>query len=168
MIRQRLLLVLLGVTTGCAATGQNLKANVYAAGQVNKQQAAAMVEILSVMPAQIQVDNSAQRKQVQTAGAMLGALAGGLGGGLGGLSSGAIAGTTIGGGILGAAAGSLVKDNVLVEGVTLGYRSAAQGHIMTSTQVGRSCEFQRGDALVVATAADETRIQPNATCPGAK
>ena len=168
MIRQRLLLVLLGVTTGCAATGQSLKANVYAAGQVNKQQAAAMVEILSVMPAQIEVDNSEQKKQAQTAGAMVGALAGGLGGALGGLSSGATAGTTIGGGILGAAAGSFVKDKVLVEGVTLGYRSEAQGHIMTSTQVGRSCEFQRGDALMVATAAYETRIQPNATCPVAK
>jgi outer membrane lipoprotein SlyB len=165
VIKRCVLLSMLTIVTGCAATGDNLKANVYTASQVNSQQDATMVEILSVMPAQVEVDNSKQKTQAQVGGAMLGALAGGLGGGLGGLSSAGTAGTTIGGGVAGAAAGSLVNDKVLVAGVTLGYRYQAKGQIVTSTQVGKSCEFQRGDALMVSTSRNETRIQPNATCP---
>lgn len=154
--------------TGCAATGDNLRSNVYTANQVNQQQAATMIEILTVMPAQVVVDNSEQKRKAQIGGATLGALAGGLGGGLGGLSAGGTAGTTIGGGVVGAAAGSMVSDTVLVEGVTIGFRYENRGQIMTSSQVGKACEFQPGNALMVSTTGTETRIQPNAVCPAVK
>jgi len=159
-------LVLLAVVTalnGCAATGDNLKSNVYKAGQVNTAQAARPVQIITILPAQIEVDNSQQKKQAQVGGALLGAVAGGLGGGFGGIGSLGTAGTTVAGGAVGAAAGSMVSDKVLVDGVTIAY--SENGKMFTSAQVGKTCEFRAGNSLIVSTAANETRIQPNATCP---
>lgn len=149
--------------TGCAATGENLKGNVYKAGQVNTAQAARSIKIIAVLPAQIEVDNSKQKQQAQIGGAVLGALAGGLAGGFGGIGSLGTAGTTIGGGAIGAGAGSMVSDKVLVEGVTISYSES--GKIFTSAQVGKACEFHPGVTLLITTAVNETRIQPNATCP---
>jgi outer membrane lipoprotein SlyB len=149
--------------TGCAATGENLKGNVYKAGQVNTAQNARRISILSVLPAQVEVDNSKQKQQAQVGGGILGALAGGLAGGFGGIGSLGTAGTTVGGGAIGVAAGSMVSDKVLVEGVTIGYTE--NGKMFTSTQVGRACEFHPGTAIMVSTTANETRIQPNTTCP---
>ena len=149
--------------TGCAATGENLKGNVYKAGQVNTAQAARGITIIRLMPAQIEVDNSQQKQQAQVAGGVLGALAGGLGGGFGGIGVGGTVATTVGGGAIGVAAGSLVSDKVLVEGVTIAY--SENGKMFTSTQVGRMCEYKLGDAVVVTTTQNETRIQANASCP---
>jgi len=163
-MKKNLTIVALITMTGCAATGENLKGNVYKAGQVNSAQSARTIKITAVLPAQIEVDNSEQRKQAQTAGAVLGAIAGGLAGGFGDIGTGGTVATTVGGGALGAAIGSLVKDKVLVEGVTIAYIEA--GKIFTSSQVGKPCEFKVNEtALIVSTGLNETRIQPNATCP---
>lgn len=151
------------VMSGCAATGENLKGNVYKAGQVNTVQEARGIKILKLMPAQVEVDNSQQKQQAQVVGGVLGALAGGLGGGLGRIGTGGTVATTAGGAALGVAAGSLVSDKVLVEGVTIAY--SENGKMFTSTQVGRLCEYKLGDAVVVSTGQNETRVQPNTTCP---
>lgn len=163
MVKLGILALFFGALIGCAATGENLRSNVYTAAQVNSAQEAKAIEIISVLPAQIEIDNSKQKQQAQVGGAMLGALGGGLGGGLGGLSSLGTAGTTVGGAVVGGAAGSLVPDKRLVEGVTIAFSEG--GRIFTSTQVGRQCEFHVGTAVVVSTTQNETRIQPNATCP---
>jgi len=150
--------------SGCAATGENLKGNVYKAGQVNAAQAARTIKITAVLPAQIEVDNAKQRQQAQVGGALLGALAGGLGGGFGGLGTGGTVATTAGGGAVGAAAGSLVADKVLVQGVSIAY--VEDGKMFTSAQVGKECEFKvNATALIISTGPNETRIQPNGVCP---
>ena len=150
--------------TGCAATGEDLKGNVYKAGQVNTSQNARTIKITAVLPAQIEVDNSKQQKQAMIAGGALGAIAGGLAGGFGGIGTAATVGTTLGGGALGAGAGSMVSDKVLVEGVSIAY--IENGKIFTSAQVGKLCEFKPNlTALIISTGPNETRIQPNAVCP---
>ena len=150
--------------SGCAATGENLKGNVYKAGQVNTTQAARTIKITAVLPAQIEVDNAEQKKQAMIIGGALGALAGGLGGGFGGLGTAATVGTTAGGAGLGVAAGSMVADKVLVEGVSIAY--VENGKLFTSAQVGKLCEFKpNATALIISTGPNETRIQPNAVCP---
>ena len=40
--------------------------------------------------------------------------------------------------------------------------------VYTSTQVGKQCQFTTGLAVVISTAYNETRIQPNAQCPEKK
>jgi outer membrane lipoprotein SlyB len=153
--------------TGCAATGDNLKSNVYKEGQVNQVQSAKTITILAVLPAQIEVDNSEQKKNAQIAGGVLGALAGGLGAGFGTKGNPwATAGATAGGGAIGAAAGSMVKDKALVEGVSLTFTDES-GKTLNSAQVGRQCEFRAGKAIMISATATETRIQPNnpAGCP---
>ena len=155
---------------GCA-TGLNLRAHTYSAEQVNTRQEARLIEIISVMPAKVVVDNSEQKQNAQIAGTTLGALAGGLAGGLGGLTSGGTAGTTAAGGIVGVAAGSMAPNSVAVDGVTIGYRDGQANKIFTSSQVGMECEFVKGTALLVSTVKGETRIQPNAekgSCKGVK
>lgn len=162
-------LLLTFALVGCAATGENLRANTYTAAEVNKAQNAEVVEIISVMDAKVVVDNSEQKRKAQIGGATLGALAGGLGGGFGGLGVGKTTGTTVAGGAVGLAAGSMVSDTVLVDGVTIGFRRGSGGQVMTSSQVGRKCEFRPGTALLVSAGSpSETRIQPNATCPTGK
>ncbi len=150
--------------SGCQATGENYAANVYKAGQVNARQDAKTVNILAVMPAKIEVDNTQAKQGAQVLGAVLGALAGGAIGHNVGSRSGTY--TTIGavgGGVAGVATGSLVKDTTLVDGVSITY--VEEGKTFNSAQVGRSCEFSPGMAVVVSTEMNETRIQPNATCP---
>jgi len=148
--------------TGCTATGQQHRADVFKAGQTNKAQEAEVIKIMSVSPGQIEVDNSEAKKNAQLAGAVLGALAGAsatknskrISAG-----SGAAAGAA-----MGTAAGTMVADKVLVDGVMIGYVKG--GKIFTSTQVGRTCEFKAGEeALLISTGPNETRVQPNATCP---
>ncbi|MDI4463003.1 hypothetical protein E7V43_23185, partial [Escherichia coli] len=39
---------------------------------------------------------------------------------------------------------------------------------LTSTQVGKACQFTTGLAVLISTKDNETRIQPNATCPEKK
>jgi outer membrane lipoprotein SlyB len=151
------------ILSGCAAPGQNLQANVYRAGQVNQVQEAKTVVIKAVMPAQVEVDNSAAKKQAEIGGAVIGAL---LGGAIGNRSKRQGSGTVgaVGGAAAGAAAGSMVGDKILVDGVSLTY--VLNNRMLTSTQVGKLCEFKAGEvALMISTSPTETRIQPNAECP---
>ena len=153
--------------TGCAATGENLQANVYKAGQVNQTQEAKTVQILAVMPAKIEVDNADQKKAAQVGGAILGAILGAAAGGASKNNPGAAtAGGAVAGAAVGGAAGSLVKDKVLVDGVSLTYQF--KGKTLNSAQVGKACEFAPGMAVMISTSPTETRIQPNKECPKEK
>lgn len=158
-------LLSLVIVTGCQATGEEYAANVYKAGQVNTKQAAKTVQILAVMPAKIEVDNTEGKKSSQMIGGVLGALAGGALGAQAGNHHGAALGAgVVGGGAAGAlGAGAFVKDKVLVDGVSLTY--VEDGQTLNSAQVGKACEFHTGVAIVISTETNETRIQPNATCP---
>jgi len=152
---------------GCQSNADYLAADVYSAGQVNAKQKTKTVTILSVLPAKVAVDNSENKKAAQTFGAVLGAVAGGVAGH--NIESGSTLNTVaggVGGGAIGAAAGSLVKDKVLVEAVTLSYKEGK--HVFSSTQVGKSCMFTPGLAVIISMGKNETRIQPNATCPEKK
>lgn len=150
------------MVTGCATTGESLQANVYRAGQVNQVQEAKTVKILAVLPAKVEVDNSAAKKQAEIGGAVIGAL---LGGAIGNRSKRQGSGTVgaVGGAAAGAAAGSMVGDKVLVDGVSLTY--VYNNRTLNSAQVGRACEYQPGTAVMISTSPTETRIQANATCP---
>lgn len=148
---------------GCAQPGADLQANVYQADQVNQTQNAKVIDILSLSPAKVEVNNAQNQKEAEVAGGLIGALAGGIAGNQ--MGNNTAAGGLVGG-VAGAAAGSLVPGSTLVPGVTIGYSEA--GKILTSTQVGQMCEFQFGRALVVSTQANETRVQPNAACPPTK
>lgn len=151
--------------TACAQPGVQDEANVYQADQVNQSQNAKIITILSLSPARIEVSNTQNQRDAQIAGGLLGALGSGLlGGELGTVGTG-LGGAALGG-IGGAAAGSLVNGKALVPGVTIGYTEDGQLH--TSTEVGKMCEFQLGQALVVSTSPTETRVQPNSECPPAK
>lgn len=152
------------VLSGCQSNADSYAANVYDAGQLNSKQETKTVNIISVLKAKVAVDNTQNKQAAQTFGAILGAVAGGVvGHNVGSRSALGTTAGAVGGGVAGAAAGSLVSDKTLVDGVSLTYRE--DNKIYTSTQVGRSCEFTSGLAVVISTKANETRIQPNATCP---
>lgn len=157
-------LTISALITGCSTSGEQYQANVYTAGQVNSRQAAKTVKILAVLPARIEVDNTEGKQNAQMIGGVLGAIAGGV---LGNKTtnhsgSGTAVGAVAGAGV-GAVGGSLVKDKVLVDGVSITY--VEDGQTYNSAQVGKTCEFTPGVALVVSSDGAETRLQPNATCP---
>ena len=157
-------LTISAMITGCSTSGEQYQANVYTAGQVNSRQAAKTVKILAVLPARIEVDNTEGKQNAQMIGGVLGAIAGGV---LGNKTtnhsgSGTAVGAVAGAGV-GAVGGSLVKDKVLVAGVSITY--VEDGQTYNSAQVGKTCEFTPGVALVVSSDGAETRLQPNATCP---
>ena len=158
--------VLLAVAlAGCQTPGEDLKANVYRADQVNQAQVANVVNILAVMPAKIEADNTQQKKAAELAGGVVGAFAGGaLGSNM--LNHNKVGGALLGGaggGVVGAGAGSLVPDKILVDGVSLTYEM--KGRTLNSAQVGELCEYAPGKAVMVSTSPTEKRIQPNAQCP---
>ena len=153
--------------TGCQSNADEHAADVYQTGQLNSKQETKTVNIISVLPAKVAVDNTANKRAAQTAGAVLGAIAGGVVGH--NVGSRSTLNTTTGavtGGAAGAAAGSLVSDKTLVEGVSLTYKEGTK--VYTSTQVGKECQFTTGLAVVISTQYNETRIQPNAKCPEKK
>lgn len=156
-----------GVLSGCQSNADNYAADVYDVSQLNGKQETKTVNIISVLPAKVAVDNTANKKAAQTFGAILGAVAGGVAGHNVGSGSalGTVGGAT-GGGTLGAAAGTLVSDKTMVEAVSLSYKEGTK--LYTSTQVGKSCQFTPGTAVMFSTKQNETRIQPNATCPEIK
>ncbi|MEB6647665.1 glycine zipper 2TM domain-containing protein [Enterobacter kobei] len=150
--------------SGCQSNADQYAADVYDAGQLNAKQETKTVNIISVLPAKVAVDNTANKQAAQTFGAILGAVVGGVAGH--NVGSGSGLGTTagaVGGGAVGAAAGTLVKDKSIVEGVSLTYKEGTK--VFTSTQVGKACQFTTGLAVVISTKNNETRIQPNTTCP---
>jgi outer membrane lipoprotein SlyB len=148
--------------SGCTATGQEHRADVFKAGQTNRAQEAQIIRIMSVSPGQIEVDNSEAQKNAQLAGAIIGAFAGASAARNNNrvsAGSGAAAGVAVG-----TAAGSMVSNKAFVNGVMIGYMMGSK--IYTSAQVGRECEFKAGsDALLISTGPGVTRVQPNATCP---
>jgi len=156
------------ILSGCAASGEQYASNVYQAGQVNQRQSAKTVDILAVLPAKVQVDNTQNKKTAQVVGGILGAVAGialgaSLGhGGQGFHQTNAIVGGAAGA-VGGAAAGSIVDNTTLVDGVSLTYKD--EGQVFNSAQVGRACEFKAGLAVMISTSPTETRIQPNSACP---
>lgn len=146
---------------GCQAPGEQYQASVYQADQLNQKQAAKTINIIAVLPAKVEVDNSQARNDAQKAGLLLGGIAGALlGNGHG--SDGALVGGLVGG-VAGGVTGSVVSDKTIVDGVSITY--AENNKIFTSTQIGHSCEFHPGVALVISTKKNETRVQPNGTCP---
>lgn len=151
---------------GCQSNGDKYQSNVYTSGQVNTKQEAQTINILAVLPAKIEVDNSQQKKAASIFGAVVGGLAGAaLGHSLGDQSTTNTLVGAAGGGVAGATAGSLVSDTTLVDGVSIAYDF--EGKTYNSAQVGKLCEFTPGRAIVISSAENETRIQPNATCPTA-
>ena len=155
---------------GCQSNADDHAADVYQTDQLNSKQETKTVNIISVLPAKVAVDNTKNKQAAQTFGAVLGAVTGGVvGHNVGsGSSLNTTAGAVGGGaaGAAGAAAGSMVSDKTLVEGVSLTYKDGKK--VYTSTQVGKQCQFTTGLAVVISTAYNETRIQPNATCPEKK
>jgi outer membrane lipoprotein SlyB len=148
------------------ATGANLQSNVYRADQVNQRQEAKVISVLAVLPAKVEVNNQQAQQTAQVVGGLLGALAGtAIANNVGHHSLGGnMFGGAAGGG-LGYVAGSMVPGTTLVDGVSLTY--VEDGQTLNSAQVGKLCEFQPGKAIVISTGANETRIQPNATCQAA-
>ena len=160
-----LLMLAPAMIAGCTAPGEQNRADVFSADQVNTRQAAQVVNILAVLPAKVEVDNSENQRTAQLIGGLVGGLGGGVLGGT--LASHQVLATTAlggaGGGALGVAAGSLVPGTALVPGVSLAYEQ--DGKTFSSAQVGRTCEYMPGHALIVQTSPNSTRIQPNAACP---
>jgi outer membrane lipoprotein SlyB len=146
--------------SACTTTGDKYRASSYRSTQVNQKQAAEVIEIIAILPAQVEVDNTEAQKKRQILGAILGAAGGAaIGNAVGGNN-------TAAGGLLGGAAGAVVasttENTVLVEGVTLTFVQDSKTH--SSSQVGRACEFKPGRAVMISMRADETRIQPNNSC----
>ncbi|PVZ10348.1 MULTISPECIES: hypothetical protein [unclassified Pseudomonas] len=157
-----LVLAMAALVAGCQSTGEEYQADVFDAMQVNTQQEAKTVKIVTVSPTRIKVDNTRNRQAAQLVGGVLGLAAGGALGAQNNRDT-AIVGGVAGGGA-GVLAGSMVDSTSLVPGVLIGY--ADEGKIYTSAQVGKLCEFKVGEvSLMVKTMRNETRIQPNATCP---
>lgn len=151
--------------TACQASGDELRSNVYTADQVNSHQDVVFADILVLAPAKLNIDNTRQKQTAQVVGGLLGAVGGGLLGSR--LGGGNLLGTSVGvvgGGAAGAGAGSLVADKVLVDAVSITYRTK-DGHMSNSAQVGELCEYKLGNAVLVSMSPSETRIQPNTTCP---
>lgn len=153
----------IALLAGCQAVGERYAANAYSAAAVNKRQEVHTVKLIAILPAKVAVENKQAKEAAQIGGALLGAIIGGVvGHSVGDRSA---TNTTIGaaaGGIGGATAASLVPDTALVPGVQLTYTEA--GKTFNSAQVGRLCEFKPGNALLISTGGDETRVQPNSEC----
>ncbi|MGH8420475.1 MAG: hypothetical protein ACRER8_24870 [Pseudomonas sp.] len=157
-----LVISLAAFITGCQSTGEENQADVFDSSQVNSQQEAKTVKIISVSPAKIKVSNERNRQAATLVGGVLGLAAGGALGATKNRDTALVGG--VAGGAAGALAGSMVNDTTLVPGVLIGY--SEEGKIFTSAQVGKICEFKAGEiSLMVKTLKNETRIQPNAACP---
>jgi outer membrane lipoprotein SlyB len=158
------MVILLVISIQGCATGENMQSNVYRAGEVNQRQEAQVVEILAVLPAKVEVSNEEARRLAQAGGTVLGAIGGAA---IGNNVRNASTNTRVVGGVAGAGvggvAGSLVPGKVLVDGVSLTY--VENGKTFNSAQVGKTCEFKPGKAIVVSTTPTETRIQSNSQCP---
>lgn len=158
-IKSILSLFIIAGLVGCQNPGQQYEASSYNVNELNQRQEAKTIQIIAVLPAKVEVDNS----ELKNDATKFGALAGAIGGALIGRNQGeAFAGGAIGG-VTGGLLGSAVSGKTLVDGVTITYSENNQ--IFTSTQVGRTCQFKPGTALVVIPKPNQTRVQPNATCP---
>lgn len=149
--------------TACAPNVNKYKANAYNTNQLNQKQELTVINILSITPAQVVVDNSENVNNAKMAVGFLGALAGGLAAANNSNSQYAGATGAVGGAALGAGAVGMIADNeVMVDGVTVSYQQGDK--LFTSSQVGELCEFKQGTAMLIGSG-NETRVQPNAVCP---
>lgn len=152
--------------SGCVATGDQYRSDVYTAGQVNQAQEVQTVHIISVMPARVAVSNAQGESTSQMVGMVLGSLVGvALVAGGHGHGSHVPPGAALYGGIAGGAIGSAIGESAsggsqtLVNGVQITFRQGDR--IFNSAQVGRTCEYKPGLAVMVSPRPNETRIQPN-------
>ena len=93
---------------GCQSNADDHAADVYQTDQLNTKQETKTVNIISILPAKVAVDNAQNKRNAQAFGALIGAVAGGVIGH--NVGSGSNSGTTagaVGGGAVGAAAGSM-------------------------------------------------------------
>lgn len=157
-------LLLVSLLSGCQSNADQYAADVFTPTQLNSPQETHTINILSVLPAKVAVSNADNHNTAVMVGTVIGAIAGAVAGyALGHGGDLATAGGAIGGGAIGAVSGSTVKTQNIVEGVSLSYKDDTK--IFTSVQVGRPCQFTTGLAVIFITQKNETRIQPNATCP---
>lgn len=152
--------------SACADAGYEDRPDVYSAGMVNQVQQAATINIIQVRPVRVQVSNA----RGQSGSALLGGLLGaglGVGLGLGVAHNGLAAGLGgLGGGVAGGMIGNQLSGSTrFVNGVTIMFPTP-NGQLLSSTQVGRACEYQLGPAQIISTGPGQVRIQPNAYCPG--
>lgn len=127
---------------GCQSNADDHAADVYQTDQLNTKQETKTVNIISILPAKVAVDNAQNKRNAQAFGALIGAVAGGVIGH--NVGSGSNSGTTagaVGGGAVGAAAGSMVNDKTLVEGVSLTYKEGTK--VYTSTRWVRVPVYDR-------------------------
>ena len=154
--KKNLAVAALGLALAGCQGGANHKADVYTAAELNQKIDTQLVNILAITPAQIEVDNSQNKKAATVFGSILGGV-------IGAQNSGRHQGqSTVVGASAGGAMGSLVSHTQLVDGVQLSYQD--NGKLVTSVQVGSLCEFKIGQAVSLLTRENKTRIQPNATC----
>ncbi len=85
---------------GCQSNADDHAADVYQTDQLNTKQETKTVNIISILPAKVAVDNSQNKRNAQAFGALIGAVAGGvIGHNVGsGSNSGTTAGAVGGGG----------------------------------------------------------------------
>jgi outer membrane lipoprotein SlyB len=159
-------LITLGSLAACTTPGASDAPDVYGSNEVNQAQAATVVNILAVLPARVNEDNSANQQTASNVGTVLGAVGGALLGGLafhGGYGGAAIG--AAGGGLIGSAAGATQPVSVLVQGVSITYTVGSGAQPMNSVEVGQLCQFHTGQGIMVTNGPGVTRIQPNAVCP---
>ncbi len=145
------IIVLASLLTACIDPASQYRANVFDSSQVNSRKEAKLINILSLEPGKVKVDNTANQKIAATFGLIVGALLGANEN-----TNSAIAGGIVGGSVAEAVAGP----EALVDGVNILY--SENGQILNSVQIGKMCEFSAGPAMVLITQQDETRVQPNA------
>lgn len=146
-----------------AADSTRYRADVYGAYEINRQQEVRVVEILSIGPAQIAVDNTESRARAQGVGALLGAVTGAVIGNHGRHTTNSRVGGGLIGGLVGGIAGTVaggIDSTAYENGVQIVFRTPS-GRIFQSAQVGSVCEYRLGPAPLVSTYEGETRVQPN-------
>lgn len=144
---------------GCASDGTLYRADTYSATSVNQAQQVRTVDILAVGAARIAVNNNTNRSDSSNIGMLLGAIAGAAIGSHNDTSAAILGG--IAGGALGSVAGTAAGGDrtSYVDGVQITFRY--KDKIYNSAQVGQTCEFKPGMAVMISTTPTETRIQPN-------
>ncbi|MCD8338919.1 MAG: hypothetical protein LUC43_01760 [Burkholderiales bacterium] len=163
MVSTRLVVLVAFVAAlgGCQATGEQYRANVYGANQVNQAQEVQTVDIIALQPAKIVVNNQEYRAVNQGVGAVIGAILGGVIGGFidrhgpAGATVGALAGAGLGAGTASYASPA----TRMVKGVQITFRVGER--TFNSAQVGEVCEYRLGPAIMTSTSPTSTRIQPN-------
>ncbi len=152
---------------GCQSSGDLYRSDTYYASAVNQAQEVKTVQIIAVIPARVAVPNRSDQSKAQAVGAVLGALAGIA---IGNQVHNAGRSDRVIGGVAGGIAGMALADagsgdQALVDGVQITFRYGDK--LFNSAQVGRTCEFKTGTAIMVSPSPNETRIQPNnpAGCP---